>query len=59
MDINQVTLLASEWIKLEEMTQIFEPFVHHADMLQTDVSSLSSIWSHWSATCNMCQQPVL
>jgi len=43
MDINQDTLLASKWIKLEEMTQILEPFAHHTDMLQTDVSSLSVI----------------
>ena len=44
MDINQDILLASKWIKLEEMTQIFEPFAHHTDMFQTGVSSLSVIW---------------
>ena len=51
--MNQDTLLASEWIKLEEMILILEPFVHHTDMLQTDVSYMYVI----SLECHLQHVP--
>lgn len=35
------TLLASEWTKLEEMTNLLEPFATTTDILQTDSHSVS------------------
>ena len=37
------SLLASEWIKLEELSSLLEPFATQTDVLQTDSQSLSSI----------------
>ncbi len=37
------TLLASEWVKLQEMTNLLEPFANHTDILQTDSLSMSYI----------------
>lgn len=37
------TLLNSEWVKLEEMVQLLEPFAIQTDVMQTDFMSLSLI----------------
>lgn len=37
------TLLASEWVKLEEMANLLEPFSTTTDILQTDSQSMSYI----------------
>ena len=42
-EMNEESLLASEWNKMEEMIQVLEPFASHTNMLQTDASSLSII----------------
>lgn len=37
------SLLASDWVKLEEISSLLEPFAAQTDVLQTDSQSLSSI----------------
>ena len=42
-DMNTDSLLASEWLKMEEMTRLLEPFAKVTDILQTDALFLSYI----------------
>jgi len=57
MEMNQDSLLASEWNKMEKMVQVFEVFASHTDVLQTGVSSLSIIiLSLLNLECHL-QQP--
>jgi len=42
-EMNQDTLVASEWIKVQEIIELLEPFAVQTDMLQTDASSLSIV----------------
>ena len=37
------SLLASEWVRLEELSSLLEPFATQTDVLQTDSQSLASI----------------
>ena len=37
------TLLTSEWVRLEELVSLLEPFASQTDVLQTDYLSLSNI----------------
>ena len=41
--MNTVSLLASEWLKMEDMTRLLEPFAKVTDIVQTDALSLSYI----------------
>ena len=37
------TLLASEWLRIEELVNVLEPFTLHTNLLQSDAMSLSSV----------------
>jgi len=37
------TLLVADWVKLEELASLLEPFATQTDVLQTDACSLSSV----------------
>src|SRR6218665_1083225 len=42
-ELNQDTLMASEWLKIDTLVELLEPFAVQTDILQTDASSLSNV----------------
>jgi len=54
-EMNQDSLLASEWNKMEEMVQVLEPFASHTDMCRLTphlcLSSFHHRWT-WNTTCS-------
>lgn len=42
-DLSMDTLLTSDWVKLENLVKLLEPFAVHTDQLQSDSQSLSQV----------------
>lgn len=42
-DLSMDTLLTSDWVKLENLVKLLEPFAIHTDQLQSDSQSLSQV----------------